>query len=1232
MADAAATTAPSAPAPATSTVTLVSGDRVTLRGRQILDVTDARGTSIEYQTRQLGDDLYVMPLDAVPALADDRVDAELFNVTELVAMHYDDAHTARLPLLATYPDQARARAARTPAGATTDRTFPHLRTRALHTSKQQAAGFWKSLSSAADARSADAPKKIWLDGREKALLDKSVPQTGAPEAWAAGYTGKGVKVAVLDTGADATHPDLAGKIEESKDFTGKGDTTDGHGHGTHVASTIAGSGAASDGRYKGMAPDTELLVGKVLADTGAGQDSWILAGMEWAVGQDADIVSMSLGADTAGACDSPLAQAVDDLSAASSSLFVMAAGNAGPGASTVGTPGCARSALTVAAADSDLATASFSSRGDVHNAAGEHWAKPDITAPGVDIVAARATGTSMGTPVDDHYTAASGTSMATPHVAGAAALLAQRHPDWSGRRLKQALTSSVRSGAKDVPLAQGAGFVDVADATRATLTGPAPVDGGTLAWPHTGDQHTARTLTWTNDGDTDVTLHLAADTYDVAGRPAPAGTVTLAADTLTVPAHATASTQVTFSAAPELDEDAYGEITGRITATAGDRHTTTAFGFYDAPHMVDVTIKGTNRAGDPAGLVSYADLLSTERDTVQRAYFGKGQVKFTVRAGTYDLDAALYGYDPGVTEDNLYRTVKSVAAFARPRQHFDSDTVIELDGRTAHRVKVTGERPLESRTAALRYTRTFGDLVYSQSVISGYSGAQDLAVSTTGDAEAWKDAQLGYTTREYAPLLDLRTQDGRRLDALYAAYSATATEGITYLPDAGRADVVDVGSGTADELAAADVKNRVVLVDLGAVDSDSVKRLAAVLTDVKPRGARAVLVTHAFPGAWQPFTATALPVLGIPQEDGDALRTALAKGHKGVHWTGTPASPYVYNLSYVLRPGQRPTFAVRDRELSKVHETWYSQLTKTDVGDSIAVSTVPGLPAANSAILQQLAAPSTRWAYYSTDTNWVHLGTSSSSGTLEIMAGPVRRWSKPGLDTESWYRGPITPGAPYSAVAPDTGALMGVRIGDSVQAALPTFGDADGHYAYPAFNDKVSLTLARDGKPVTGTVSGSQGIWPVASGNARYTLSLTDTRNLAVPGLRDWKLSPTTTTRWDFTSDTTTRTDALPLLVPAYRAPLDTYNRAPATKHYPVVLSAKGQQGYDAEAATLSAEYSSDDGKTWQPAKTLRAGSTVTALVDNTTAREGFVSLRIHATAKDGSEVTQSVVRAYAVR
>lgn len=322
---------------------------------------------------------------------------------------------------------------------------------ALKAEKDTARSFWKDIARPSDARSLDdGITKLWLDGRAKATLKDSVPQINAPQAWAEGYDGKGTKVAVLDTGIDPTHPDVKDRILESKSFVPGEEVLDKNGHGTHVASTIAGSGAASDGVNKGVAPGADLIIGKVLSNGGSGEDSGIIAAMEWAKAEGADVVSMSLGSSIPDDGTDPMSQAVDALSADGGPLFVIAAGNA-YGAGTIGSPGSAEKALTVAAVDKQDARADFSSMGPLTRSYG---LKPDLSAPGVDINAAA----SQAVPgISGMYQQMSGTSMATPHVAGAAAILKQRHPDWSGQRIKDALMTSSKRLPDYTPYEQGTG-------------------------------------------------------------------------------------------------------------------------------------------------------------------------------------------------------------------------------------------------------------------------------------------------------------------------------------------------------------------------------------------------------------------------------------------------------------------------------------------------------------------------------------------------------------------------------------------------------------------------------------------------------------------------------------------------------------------------------------------------------------------------------------------------------
>jgi serine protease AprX len=129
-----------------------------------------------------------------------------------------------------------------------------------------------------------------------AILEQAAPIVGAPQSWDLGYTGKGIKVALVDTGIDGTHPDLKGRITEFKDFVlGKTTAYDDFGHGTHCAGIIGGSGAASNGKYKGVAPEVTFVGIKVLGKDGSGSLDNILAGINYAAQTDARIISMSLG-------------------------------------------------------------------------------------------------------------------------------------------------------------------------------------------------------------------------------------------------------------------------------------------------------------------------------------------------------------------------------------------------------------------------------------------------------------------------------------------------------------------------------------------------------------------------------------------------------------------------------------------------------------------------------------------------------------------------------------------------------------------------------------------------------------------------------------------------------------------------------------------------------------------------------------------------------------------------
>lgn len=370
-------------------------------------------------------------------------------------------------------------------------------------------------------RIADLAWVDWLAPVEvvHALADPVADQTrgttgdvGAPPWWDQGVTGKGIRIAILDTGVDSLHPDLDDldfrnwssplpnqpKVVDSRNFNGGGCAPivgEAHGHGTHVAAIAAGTGeggptADDNSKYMGIAPDAQIVAGKVLTDAGVGSNSDLIAALEWAAmpadpsplgcAAGADVVNMSIGSDArpvrlnSGRDGDLVALTVDRLAITYGTVFVASMGNNGPYiGSALEAPGGAYHTISVGATSKDWdlnhdntlsgdtcsgwqhprsdapadntcregegtqrpSVATFSSRGP----SGDLWLRPDVVAPGLNIVSAQATtgaaiannDYAVNTRSDPLYATASGTSMAAPATTGSAALVLdayrQRH-------------------------------------------------------------------------------------------------------------------------------------------------------------------------------------------------------------------------------------------------------------------------------------------------------------------------------------------------------------------------------------------------------------------------------------------------------------------------------------------------------------------------------------------------------------------------------------------------------------------------------------------------------------------------------------------------------------------------------------------------------------------------------------------------------------------------------------
>ncbi|WTF53699.1 S8 family peptidase [Streptomyces sp. NBC_01597] len=690
---------------ATHHITLITGDRVGVDAKgRVTGLEPAKGREhIPVQIRRADGHTLVIPADVARLIATGKVDQRLFDVTELNKATTRKSQKQGLKVIVGYRGAASATKADVRDAGKLRESLESLNADAVQTPTQDAPELWNAVTNG--DRTASGIAHVWLDGVRKASLDKSVPQIGAPKAWAAGYTGKGVKIAVLDTGIDATHPDLKGQVAGEKNFSTAPDATDKFGHGTHVASIVAGTGAKSNGKYKGVAPDAKLLNGKVLDDNGYGDDSQILAGMEWAAEQGADVVNLSLGGGDTPEID-PLEAEVNKLSEQKGILFAIAAGNDGDfGEQTIGSPGSAADALTVGAVDDHDKLASFSSRGPGLDG----QIKPDVTAPGVDITAAAAPGSVIDEEVGENppgYLTISGTSMATPHVAGAAALLKQQHPDWRFSELKGALTGSAKGG-KYTAFQQGSGRIAVDKAIKQTvIADPVSVSFGVQQWPHTDDKPVTKQVTYRNLGTKDVTLNLAAGATDPKGQAAPSGFFKLGAAKVTVPAGGKASVGLTVNT--KLGGTLDGAYSAYVTATGDGQSVRTAAAVQREVQSYSVTLKFIGRDGQPTKNygATLAGVSGLGKDKFYSPYDASGTVTARLPKGDYILDSSVF-VDP---ED----ATKGIDWLAQPKLDITKNTTLTLDARTAKPVDITvPDAAAKSEFAAPGYDREVGNSGWS---------------------------------------------------------------------------------------------------------------------------------------------------------------------------------------------------------------------------------------------------------------------------------------------------------------------------------------------------------------------------------------------------------------------------------------------------------------------------------------------------------------------------------------
>ncbi|WP_250035681.1 S8 family serine peptidase [Paractinoplanes maris] len=1121
---AAATPARAVP-PAGQAVTLITGDVVQLTasgdGRVAASVRPGPGRErISFSTTETKDGVRVVPSDAVPLLAAGRVDAELFDVQHLIAEGYGDAASPTLPLIVKSPAGARA------LGAAAGTELPSIGAVAVRAGKSSLADFWRTRTGAASGGRTATTDRIWLDGKVEPVLDRSTAQIGAPDAWAQGLDGAGIKVAVLDTGADQNHPDLAGRILEARDFSDSADTSDHFGHGTHVAATVAGSGAGSNGTRKGVAPGARLLIGKVLDDSGSGYESGIIAGMEWAADSGAKVVNMSLGGSATDGAD-PMSEAVNELSAATGTLFVVAAGNEGT-AYSVGTPGAATSALTVGAVDRTDRIADFSSRGPRF---GDEGLKPEITAPGVGIVAARAAGTSMGDPVDELYTAANGTSMATPHVAGAAAIIAQQHPDWTGARIKDELTSTARTTADTSVYAQGAGRVDLTRATTQTVSGTGVADFGFRAIDETPAK-VQRTVTYANTGTAPVTLALTTNVAEVS----------LSASTVTVPAGGSAAVTLTFDIAASDP----GQFSGWLTATgpAGVKVTTAIGGTLDAPRHL-VTFKAVDRAGRPTAVPALQAFGDQPRYDILNFLFPGEEKTFQLGEGDYLVDALISDGAPLDEQDTLVTI---------PELKVDRDLTVVLDARTGKPIRIETPKPAEQRTVQSIYVqRVTGG---GRSIINGFmsfSSVQKINVTPTAKLRRGS-YEFSSRWQLVAPLVraDIPGVTGEldiNLCVYSPAYDGTRRFGL----------VQGLGGN---------VRGKAVVIETDDPDEASAAAAAA-------GAAVALVVVPADRSAWQPWDPSGdrmpIPTALVAHDDGLRILARAAQPGATMALTLTPDSPYLYDVFQVSKD-RVPSQIVHKVTAANTHRitTRYADNGGFDWIREQRFGWRPAQEYSWNDTSRQVRTPSVRQEWVSTgDTVWQHqvhheFPWKNRGGSLQGgIHDDAVSYPRAGSSADTWYEPVVRPATPAGHRSTREGNTLRLRVASYVDST-------DRHYLV----DPAPATLSRDGTEIATLPDGWQDV-TVPAGTATYKLAMTTSRTGD-----EWLHGTSTATEWTFKSGPA---GPLPLLQVGYDAPA----RATRLPH-PLIVTVPG-------ARRVKVETSADEGRTWRTAPAIGSAVLVPA-------------------------------------
>jgi len=999
------------------------------------------------------------------------------------------------------------------------------------------------------------------------------------------------------------------------------------------------------------------MIGKVLNNGGSGSSRDVIEGMEWAAANGADVVNMSLGSGPTDGTD-PQSMAVNNLTAQYGSLFVVAAGNSGPGPQTVGSPSVADAALSVAAVDRDDSMASFSSRGP---RIGDFGLKPDIAAPGVGITAARSEPSIMGGDPGALYLSANGTSMASPHVAGAAAILAQKNPEWTADKLKPVLVSTAKD-AGHRSYEQGAGRVDIPRALNQQVYATGNVDFGLIAHPQT--EKIDRTVGFVNDSDEPVTLDLSAALSSEVG-PVPAGMLRIDQDQITVPANGSAKVTVTVD--PTIGEPTWYE--GALRASADGIEVGVAIGFYKEPESFEVTGKLILPDGIPA-------------DSVQGFFFtrddGRLDRTMSVRATpAVETTARLHAGKHTATvligwfDENGYNSAIGV----EPEFDVKSDTTVTIDMRRMQRIEV------DTPKDAVDYASIFGILRLGAGNVGGVQATASAAPAE--GMEGWMvptdKVSIGILQSFSQHVLGAQpiemTVAGKRGQRLHGQYTSPDVSTVQRLDGRRTLPLVDGGTGTAADLTGVNARGALVLLDLSEFCQQTLcaPETADRVAEVAKTGAAAVLAYgprgHVMLGTGG-YPTFGLPTMSIPTDEARMLLDRLARGQVRIDTRGTATSPYRYQLAFSdstripsdLRHevGERDLYRIDHRFHSDAPSTYSQSYSGKNAKMSVA-GVIGTAPRRAQSTLTEYVGPVSADLLWSRTVNYTYdevvngLNYGPGYGTLDVFA-------KKGSKSETWNSRPLTT-APASTPRELTGnpwvttACYTCRTGDMFVFGPNTL-DPAGHSGGNIRKEEFRLT--KDGREIELKERGFLV-------NALFFLLRIKVITFDVPAERNtyrlehrtidkpfpqMRYSGTEKSIYTFSSQRASESQfascigqtvlgraepcvADKMLRLGYDTQLALDNTARAGSSQRITV--RGLYGNDLAAPKLrSLELwaSADDGRTWQKVRTHQRHGEFSGTIEHPSLSRstGAITLRAKAVDVNGNTVDQTVNRAYGLR